>query len=456
MDIFDIVIKNAKIADPEKQCMTYGNIGISNGKISLIVDKDISGRKEVDAKGHIICPGFIDIHAHVDGNEGCGKLSVLQGITTTVGGNCGGGPFRLDSFFTKQDTKGFFINQMQFVGHSFSLRRKVGITNPYVSAKISEIEKMKELLEQAFIQGAVGLSFGLEYAPGSSFDEVIALSHIAAKYKRLVSIHTRLSGPKDLDSLREAVKIAELTGVTVQVSHLVYQYGTGVMSEALDIINHARKSGLNIWADSGMYTSFATHIGTSIFDEDHIEKFGWEFNHMFIASGKHKGCSLDEELYKKMRTSNEDAVVVCFTGVEKEIYEALSENYVMLSSDMGPSPTGNIDEGHPQNAGSFPRFFRKMVREQKDISLIEAIEKCTLLPAKVLGLKNKGRLSIGADADLVIFDIDNIADKSDFCGMGRPDSKPEGILCVIVNGKIVVEESNIRKDILPGKSIRVN
>ena len=314
---------------------------------------------------------------------------------------------------------------------------------------------MKSLTEEAFIQGAIGLSFGLEYAPGASFDEVIVLSRIAAKYGRLVSIHTRLNAPDDLDSLREAVKIAEITGASVQVSHLVYQYGAGIMSEAINIIDDARKKGLKIWADSGMYTSFATHIGTSVFDEEHIKNFGWEFNHMFIASGKYKGQSLTRELYKNMRESNEDAVIICDTGIEDEIYEALLSDYVMLSSDTGPSPTGNIDEGHPQNTGSFPRFFRKMVKEQKSISVIEAVEKCTLAPAKALGLINKGRLAVGTDADLVIFDIEKITDKSDFIGKGRPDAFPEGIDYVIVNGKIAVKEGNIIKGILAGKSIRV-
>lgn len=455
MNIWDIVIKNAKIVDPERRLITYGNVGLSNGKISIITDKEIRGREEIDAKKHIVSPGFIDIHAHVDGNIGCAELSLVQGVTTTVGGNCGGGPVDLKLFFDRQDKYGFPINQAQFIGHSFSLRQFVGVTNPYASSTSSQIEKMKALTEKAFIQGAIGLSFGLEYAPGASFDEVIVLSHIAAKYGRLVSIHTRLSAPDDLDSLREAIKIAEITGASVQVSHLVYQYGAGIMSEAINIIEDARKKGLEIWADSGMYTSFATHIGTSVFDEEHIKNFGWEFNHMFIASGKYKGQSLTRELYKNMRESNEDAVIICDTGVEDEIYEALLSDYVMLSSDTGPSPTGNIDEGHPQNTGSFPRFFRKMVREQKSMSIIEAVEKCTLAPAKALGLINKGRLDIGSDADLVIFDIEKITDKADFIGKGRPDAFPEGIDYVIVNGKIVVKEGNIIKGILAGKSIRI-
>ncbi|OAA92145.1 N-acyl-D-amino-acid deacylase family protein [Clostridium ljungdahlii] len=456
MNIYDLVIKNAQIADPENEKIFHGNLAVQNGKIASITSENISGKKEIDAKNCIVCPGFIDIHAHIDGNMSCGELSLVQGVTTTVGGNCGGGPTNLNKFFETQNKNGFLINQLQFIGHSFSLRHKVGIDNPYINATKTQIEEMKKLLEKEFVNGAVGLSFGLEYAPGSSFEEVIALSKLASQYKKLISIHTRLKAPDDLESLKEAVKISEITGALVQVSHLVYQYGEGVMTEALDILDKARKNGVNIWADSGMYTSFATGINTSVFDEDHIEKFGWKFSDLYIASGKLKGKCLTKKLYDKMRQNDEDAVIICYTGVEEEIYEALLKDYVVLSSDTGPSPTGDIGEGHPQNCGTFPRFFKKMVREKKYISLIDAIKKCTLIPANILGLKNKGRLSVGCDGDLVIFDMDTIEDKADFLGKGRPDAYPDGVHYVIVNGHVIVKYGKIKKDILPGRAIKMN
>lgn len=453
MDIYDLVIKNAMIVDPEKKSIIAGNVGVSGGKIAIITSRDILGMQKIDAKGHVLCPGFIDIHGHIDGHRECAELSVVQGVTTTIGGNCGGGPTNLKDFFYNQNKKGFPINQAQFIGHSFSLREMVGIVDPYISASTLQIKKMAELIERAFAEGAIGLSFGLEYAPGSSFEEVIILSGIAAKYGKLVSIHTRLQDPRDLESLREAIKIGELTGASVQISHFVYQYGTGIMSEALYMIEDARKKGLNIWADSGMYTAFSTSIGTSVFDEEHIKRFGWKFNDMLIATGKYKGQRLTENLYRQLRAKSQNEIIICFTGVEDEIYEALLKDYVMLSSDTGPTPSGNTGEGHPQNTGTFPRFFRKMVREQKSISLTKAVEKCTLLPAEVLGLKNKGRLKAGSDADMVIFDIEKITDRADFLGMGEPNAVPEGIDYVIINGKIVVEYGKIIKEILPGRAI---
>lgn len=456
MDIYDLVIKNGTIVDPEKKYINIGQVGVNGTKISIITDDEISGKVEIDAKGMIVCPGFIDIHGHIDGHIECAELSALQGVTTTIGGNCGLSPLDLKKFFQEQSLNGFPINQAQLVGHSFTLRKAAGIESPYVPATKNQITHMCELLEKSIKDGAIGLSFGLEYAPGSSIDEIIALSTIAAKYKMIIPIHTNLNMPGDLTSLIEAVRISEVTGAHVLISHFVYQYGMGLMTEALDIVDKAREKGLKVSADSGMYTAFATFIGSTIYDEEYMKRFGWKLEDLLASTGKYKGKRLTPEIYRELRNFYKDDSVICFTGVESEIYEALLKDYIMVSSDTGPSPTGNAKEGHPQNAGTFPRFFRKMVREQKSISLLEAIEKCTLLPANTIGLTDKGRMAAGTDADIVIFDINKIKDKAEFPDRGEPDEKPEGIYYVIVNGKIVVREGNLVKGSLPGKIIRNN
>ncbi|MCH3965066.1 MAG: amidohydrolase family protein [Clostridium sp.] len=451
MNIYDVTIKNGYIADPERMTVEKGNIGINSGRICTVTDTPISGRITIDASGRIVSPGFIDIHAHINGDAVCGKLSLAQGITTTIGGNCGGGILDVENFFSRQDSGGFPINQAQFVGHSFLLRNEAGACDPYVPATKRQIKTMKKLLRQSFREGAIGVSFGLEYAPGSSFEEVIELSRIAAEYGRLVSIHTRLSGPGELESLKEAIDISEITGARVQISHLVYQYGTGIMAPALEMIESARKSGFDVWADSGMYTNFATGMNTSVYDPDHIKKFGWKYGSMLVASGKYKGQYLTESLYHELRKSLEDIIVICFTGVEEEIYDALNADFVVPSSDAGPSPSGNIKEGHPQNSGTFPRFFREMVHNKNRLSIIDAVRKSSLLPAEILGFENKGRIREGADADLVVFNPDTICDNSDF---EIPDRQPSGIDYVIVNGKISVKNGHVLDNALSGRSIK--
>ena len=456
MSSYDIVIKNGRVINPENNLDSIINIGIKNNTISAISSKDLQGSTIIDASNKIVSPGFIDIHGHLDGNFPFAKLSLLQGITTSVGGNCGISPVDLKEFFNAQQNIGFPINQAELVGHSFSLRNQVGITNPYIAAEDKQFLEMQKLAAKAFEAGAMGLSFGLEYAPGTSFKEVIALSKIAADYGGIIPIHTNLKGPKDLESLKEAIKISEITGAAVQISHFVYQYGIGIMTEALEIVDKARNQGLNISVDSGMYTAFSTGIGTTVYDEISIKNFGWKFENLLVASGKYTGERLTAQLYKELRATAKGTSIICYTGVEAEIYEALLKDYVMVSTDAGPSNTGLTKDCHPQNSSTFPRFFNKMVTEQKSLALSKAVEKCTLLPAKALGLKNKGRISVGADADIVIFDIASFKDNGEFPGLGAPDAKPTGMHYAIVNGKIAVENGNINEAVKAGSVIKFN
>lgn len=448
MEPFDLVIKNGTLVDPEKGTISYGNIGIINNRISKITSDEICGKSEINADGFTVCPGFIDVHSHLDGCMETARLSALQGITTSIGGNCGISPVNIKKFLEEQDEKGFLINQAELIG-AVSLREAVGVTDPYVAADNDQIGKICSLVKKAFEDGAMGLSLGIEYSPGCCFHELEAISYIASDYNRIIAVHTNIEGPKDLSSLIQMIDLAKKTGAHVLISHFVYQYGTGIMTEALELVDKARKDGIRVSVDSGMYTDFSTSIGSAVYDEAHMKGFCWKYEDLLAASGKYKGRRLNEEMYNELRTCLPDEAVICFTGVEEEIYEALNKNYVMPSTDTGQDP-----KSHPQNIGTFPRFFRKMVRERKELSLPDAIKRCTLLPAETFRLKYKGRLSEGADADIVIFDIDKIMDRAWFPSIGEPDAAPLGINYVIVNGKIVVKEGSLVDNVLPGKTLR--
>lgn len=451
--IFDLVIKNGTLVDPERGQITVGSIGLTDGKIAAITREDIKGQEEIDAKLQIVSPGFIDIHAHLDGYLYSAQCMIKQGVTTSIGGNCGFGPLELDAFFNDLETKGYPLNQAMMVGHSFTLREKAGLTNPYIAATPDQIAQMVYLLEKAFDEGAIGLSFGLEYAPGTSFEEILALSKIAAKYGKLVSVHTRTDSWQGIGAVKEAIRITELTGVSLQISHLVYQVGMGMMTEALEVINEAVRNGLDVTGDSGLYHAFATFIGSAVYDEGCLEKWGCGYDSLYVATGKYAGQNCTKAIFEELRTKHKEDVVVAFVGKEKEVYEALLPEYMMVSSDGGVgSPTpGN---GHPQDAGTFPRFFEKMLRERNDFSLVEGVRKCSLLPAQRLGLKDKGRIKIGADGDLVVFNLNQIADQANYPGLGQPDAPPQGIETVIVNGKVVLDKGEIKVESLPGKPIR--
>lgn len=451
--VFDLVIKNGTLVDPERGKITVGNIAVTDDKIVAITREEVKGQEEINANLHIVSPGFVDIHAHLDGYLYSAQCMVRQGVTTSIGGNCGFGPLDLDAFFNDLEARGYPLHQGMMVGHSFTLREKVGLINPYIAATPEQIQQMAYLLEKAFDYGALGLSFGLEYAPGTSFEEIIALSKIAAKYGKLVSVHTRSDSWSGIGAVKEAIRIAELTGASLQLSHLVYQVGMGMMTEALEIINEAIENGLDVTGDSGMYHAFATFIGSAVYDEGCLEKWGCDYSNLYVATGKYAGNHCTQTIFEDLRANHKDDVVVAFVGREAEVYEALQPNYMMVSSDGGVgSPTpGN---GHPQDVGTFPRFLQKMVRERNDFSLVEAVRKCSLLPAERLGLENKGKIKVGADADLVLLDLHKIADQANYPGLGQPDAAPMGIETVIVNGKVVVRQGELKGEILTGKPIR--
>ncbi|OPJ65685.1 amidohydrolase family protein [Clostridium chromiireducens] len=446
---YDVVVKNGTIIDPKRKKSTVANIGILNGKISSITREEIKGNVELDVRGKIVCPGIIDIHAHVEGNLDCAKVLAAMGVTTVYNGNCGMSPENINEFYKKYDS--FLINQIEQIGHT-TLREQAGVTDRYKSSSDEEIKKMKFILEEAFDLGVSGLSFGLEYVPGSSSKEVLELAKVAAKYGKLVSIHTRSDCYGGLSALKEAIDISRKTGAAVNISHFTYQFGMGMATEALHMIDEALSEGLDISVDSGLYSGFATSIGSAVFDEGCVEKWGCDYSSIIAGTGKYRGQRLTKDMYEELRRDYPDHTGIGMVGEEYEVFEILEKPYVMVCTDAGTLYDNGVP-GHPQDAGTYPKFFKTMVREQNRINLIDAISRCTYIPAKRLGLINKGFIGIGADADLLIFDAKIIEDKADYPCFGATDTRPEGIEYVFVNGVMTVKGKEVL-DVSAGKTIK--
>lgn len=434
-------INNGVIIDVIENKLKKLNIGITGDRIVELSEEPLKAEQMIDASGLLVSPGFIDVHGHVDGDLYAGELCACQGITTTVGGNCGYSPADLGRFFREQDEQGFPIHQAMLIGHGIPLRRAAGLFDPYEAGNEEQIQIMVDMAKKALSDGACGVSFGLDYVPGCSLEEVLALARLCSKWERICPVHTRLLTDRDMYSLYELIFVAQQTGAHVLISHFVYQYCCGLVKEGLEMVDKAIQSGLKLHIDSGMYTNWTTYFDTPTFDYKNIKNNNWKWDQMVVATGPYKGRVMDEKLYFHMRETDPQESVILFEGEEREVFDCLQKSYAMPSTDIGAYKEG---EGHPQIAGSFPRYFRKMVVEEELLSVEEAVRKATLLPAEVFNFRNKGRILPGMDADLVVFDIRTICDKATYPHIGRPDARPEGIPYVMVSGVLAVEEGRYR------------
>lgn len=453
--MYNLKIINGKILDYETQSEVICDIGIKDGKIASIGKCNEAAEIEINAAGKMVSPGFIDIHMHeeligntIDGDDyDIANRMLLMGVTTCVGGNCGNNRQSIVDFFEFIDKNGAPANYLSFIGHNY-LRNITGIDDRYAAATKKEIRRMKDLALAAVEKGAIGISMGLEYSPGIEFSELIGICDGLRDEKVLLSAHYRKDAKYGIDSIKELMSISTETGLPMQISHLGSCTAYGMMNESLKVIENAVAQGVDVAADCYPYDAFSTYIGSSVFDDGCFELWNKSFDSILLTEGPYKGIRCDEKTFYKVRKEHPNMLVVAFVMNEEEVIEAFKSPFVMVASD-GVYRKG---QGHPRGAGTFPRVLGKYVRELNQLSLIDALRKMTLVPAKRLGLTSKGEIKEGYDADLVIFNPDEIIDTADF---QNPIEKPKGISYVIIDGKIAVEDNKIKNSRL-GKVIRKN
>lgn len=442
---YDLIIRNGNIICYDNDIETTSvDIGVRSGKIVAIgklSEKENIGKVDIDASGCAVAPGFIDFHSHVDCNEKTACQLVLQGATTTIGGERNFDGRRINEI----SEKGFLINHGFFISQSFMLRDAIGLKDPYEPATKEDIKKMMRLAEPFFEFGNYGIYFGLEMVPGTSEQEIIELSKLAKRYGRKILIHLRKDGIEVIDSVKEAIHIARVTKASIHILHLMYMAGNpSLMEHCLDLISAAIEEGLDITADTGMYEAFPTYIGSSILDGDWKNQYNktLTYRDILISSGIYNGKFCSPKLFDFLREEYPNTLVTIFAFDEKANELALKKPYVYVSTNAGDGPQYE-GIGHPETAGTFPKLIRKYVRQKKLLSLKDTLYKITYGPATRFDLKNKGNIKVGFDADIVIFDVEKIEDMARFSNIGKPDSPPTGIHYVIVNGQIVVDHGSI-------------
>jgi N-acyl-D-amino-acid deacylase len=485
---FDTIVKNGVLYNGEGGRPFRGDIGIKDGKISAIAtDLGKSADKIVEADGMAVSPGFVDVHTHTDTNlfeAPLGDSRIYQGVTTDIGGNCGSGPFpgkRFESIgdFYKAFPGDIGINYGSFTGQG-SLRSFVVGDNDVV-ATASQLDRMKGILAEQMEQGAIGMSSGLEYTPGSyaSNDEIAELCKVVASYDGLFAIHMRNEDDRVEESVKEAITIAEKSGVRLQISHLKAQNAANwhKAPNLLKLIDDAASRGIDVAFDRYPYTAFSTGMSSFIplaqrqgsrdeivarledkqisarigeYAMSRIARLGGpqnvvvtscnrEENKRFIGLNIEECCSLTgkepwpfiRDLLIEERVS---VSIIGFAMKEENLKMLYTHRLGMPASDGSVySPSGKLGESmpHPRSYGTFPRFLGKYCRDEGIMQLSEAVKKCTSLPASRIGLKNRGLLIPGYMADIVVFNPDTVIDKATY---PEPHQFPEGIRDVFVNG----------------------
>ena len=499
---FDIVIRNGTIVDGSGDEAYKRDIGIINDQIIKIGDlSNHSSRITIDATNLIVSPGFIDSHTHaIRGifDVPTAESSLLQGITTLTDGNDGTSPYPIDEHYQKIERTKISPNWAVFVGQGTIRQEVMGLENR--DPTDSELSKMEMLIKEAMEDGALGISTGLFYVPGSfsSTSEVISLSKIAASYGGIYISHMREEAVDVLKSINETINIGIEAKIPVQITHhkIIGKDNWGLSYETLKLVDNAIKEGVNVSIDQYPYTASQTSIRAlipqwaqaggrnsllarmddpktrqliidEIIERILFDRGGGHPKNIFISKSSWntsmEGKNLAELcIERNLEPSPYNAAIVVFEiikgGGATAVYHAINSDDVdrimqhpmtSIASD-GPITVFGVGSPHPRTYGTFARVLGRYVRDRNILTLEEAIRKMTSLPAHILSINKRGLLREGYYADITIFDSETVIDKATF---EDPHQYAVGINTVLVNGVIVVE-NGLHNGNRPGRVLR--
>lgn len=445
--VFDLVIRNGRIIDPATHRDTVGlSIGIRGSTIEALSAGALEGVRTIDASGRIVAPGFIDILSYAPTTVGAWN-KIADGVTTNLAMH--GGASDPATWYATVDRQHPPINYGASFFYIEARSRFIG--DRYKSASPSQIRKLTAIAERALKSGALGISFSLEYCPGISSEEILPLMHLAKRYNVPVFFHARYSDMEEpgtnIDALHELINYARETGAAIHIDHLNSTGGTFSMNRSVSILDSARQRGLDISACVYPYTYWGTYLNSARFDQGWQQRFHISYHDLQLAGSNER---LTEESFTKYQKLGK--LAVAYAIPEDDVETALRSPFVMIGSDAILTSGFN---NHPRASGTFARTIAVYVRELRVLSLQDAIAKMTILPARRLeknctAMRRKGRIAIGADADIVIFNFDTITDRAT---VDRPEISSSGIDYVIVGGKVVKDLAGIHKNIRPGRAI---
>mgnify|MGYP000377385567 CR=1 FL=1 len=487
-ETYDLVILKGRMVDPASNTDATRNIGIKDGKIAIITDKNLTGHNTINAEGMIVSPGFIDMHAHGQ-TIPAARMQAMDGVTTGL--ELESGVMPVSVYYDQAGSEGrpihygasvnwgnariaTFLNTDPVHGESWFFESFKEPSWQEEVATDEQLARITKLVEEGLDQGGLGVGFLLGYAPGSGRKEYYKISELAAKRGLPTYTHARflsmIEPNSSFEGMAEIVSVAAGTGVHAHIVHMNSMSLRDIEMIA-PLVANAQAKGVKITTEAYPYGAGSTGIGAAMFKGPKWrERIGGVTAHNFDVGGKRL---TEEELEYYQTEKPETPSIIHFLDVTNPEDQAFLDQSVLFPNGVIASDGGGwlvdgefIDKdtwpipenawSHPRSAGTFTRFLRVYVREMQSVSLMEAIRRLSYGPAAMLEeaipqMKQKGRLLVGADADIVVFDMNTVTDKATF---EKPAQMSEGMSHVIVSGVQLVKEGVLDTSVLPGKPIR--
>lgn len=446
---FDLVIKNGRVIDPETGLDDARNVGIRNGRIAEISKNELAGKEIVDASGLVVSPGFIDIHAHGQTNKE-NEYQVHDGVTTAL--ELESGIPSIGKWLASRKDKAIInygASVSQAAARTETMIKSTGsAAEPnvskynYLALKDAEMKPMLTVLEDELNAGALGIGVPIGYYPGATREEIFNVYEFAAAKK--VPIFSHVRDGKAL-AIQQAIADAAVNGTTLHIVHL-NSVTLNEINLALRMVSAAQARGMDITTELYPYTAASTSIESALFDEGWQDRLGITYSDLqLVATGER----LTKETFDLNRKKG--GVIIIHSMKADWIESGIKSPITLIASDGMPYSR----LAHPRSAGTFSRVLGLYCREKKVVSLIDALKKMTIMPAQRLEgvapmMRFKGRIQVGADADITLFDPNTIIDKATFEG-GLKFS--EGIPHVLVGGVFVVKNGKTVPEVYPGQAI---
>lgn len=452
---YEVVIQGGRVIDPETGLDAVRNVGIAQGKIQEISAEPLQGKRVISARGLVVAPGFIDLHQHGQDIESQ-RVKALDGVTTALEMELGKPD--VAAFLQSKDGRSL-INYGTTASHAAARSLAFGTPMPVDGllpksgiatnqpASPEQIEAMKVHLQHELEAGALGVGMGIQYTPGTTRWEVIEMFRLAAEHGMPVFTHIRSNGKQEpgsnIESVSEVIGAAAISGAALHIVHIGGSCAERA-TECLSMIAGARAHGLAVTTEAYPYEAGMTSINSAWFNPGWQEKSGITYRDLMLPE---TGERLTRERFEQLHNSSEPHLVILFLNTMENVDPVFRDPLVMVASDG--------DHGHPRNAGTFCRVLARYVRDQKALTLMDAIRKMSLMPAQVLerstpAARFKGRLQAGADADVVIFDPKTVTDRATY---QQPMTPSVGVEYLLVGGAVVVDKGKLIEGVFPGKAI---